>query len=99
MVAQKNPAAENSLISERGKTRLKSAILNLILILGAVVMLTPLLWMLATALSPNTKQYQNPQQKSSIRRSQFSHLYSTVQPYLRSFGLVFSKACTKQFTG
>ena len=55
MVAQKNPAAENSLISERGKTRLKSAILNLILILGAVVMLTPLLWMLATALSPNTK--------------------------------------------
>lgn len=45
----------NSLLSERGKNRVKSMLLNLILIIGAVIMLTPLLWMLATALSPNTK--------------------------------------------
>ena len=52
MVVEKN---QNTLISDRAAKRLKSAGVNLILILGAIVMLTPLLWMLATALSPNTK--------------------------------------------
>ena len=55
MMTVKSQPTGKTLLSERGKTRLKSMILNLILILGAVVMLTPLLWMLATALSPNTK--------------------------------------------
>ena len=52
MVVEKN---QNTLISDRAAKRLKSAGVNLILILGAIVMLTPLLWMLAPALSPNTK--------------------------------------------
>ena len=55
MIAAKPKNPGETLISERGKNRLKSLALNLILIIGAVLMLTPLLWMLATALSPNTK--------------------------------------------
>ena len=55
MAVKNAPNLENKLASERGKNRVKSLALNLILILGAVIMLTPLLWMLATALSPNTK--------------------------------------------
>ena len=44
-----------NLTTDRLKNQLKRSGINLILILGAIVMLTPLLWMLATALSPNTK--------------------------------------------
>ena len=55
MILDKPKSADNSLLSEKNKNRAKSAAMNLILIIGAVVMLTPLLWMLATALSPNTK--------------------------------------------
>ncbi len=55
MILDKPKSADNSLLSEKNKNRAKSAGMNLILIIGAVVMLTPLLWMLATALSPNTK--------------------------------------------
>ena len=51
MVAEKN----KTLTTDRAKNQLKRTGINLILILGAIVMLTPLLWMLATALSPNTK--------------------------------------------
>ena len=40
---------------ERIMHKTKSLGVNLILIIGAIVMLTPLLWMLATAMSPNTK--------------------------------------------
>ncbi len=42
-------------LRERRKTRLGSFLLNLILIIGAVLMLLPLLWMLATAFTPNTR--------------------------------------------
>ena len=42
-------------LSDQNVFRAKSLGLNLILIVGAAIMLTPLLWMLATALSPNTK--------------------------------------------
>ena len=52
MVEEKNP---RTLVSDRAMNRLKSICVNLVLIIGAIVMLTPLLWMLATALSPNTK--------------------------------------------
>ena len=51
MVAEKN----KTLTTDRVKNQMKRTGINLILILGAIVMLTPLLWMLATALSPNTK--------------------------------------------
>ena len=44
-----------TLLSDKNVFRAKSLGLNLILIVGAAIMLTPLLWMLATALSPNTK--------------------------------------------
>ena len=44
-----------NLLSEKNKNRFKSMGLNIILIVGAMIMMTPLLWMLATALSPNTK--------------------------------------------
>ena len=44
-----------NLLSEKNKNRFKSMVLNIILIVGAMIMMTPLLWMLATALSPNTK--------------------------------------------
>ena len=40
---------------EQRKTRFFKILINLILILGAVIMLLPLLWMLATALTPNTR--------------------------------------------
>ena len=40
--------------SERRHTMAKRILLNGLLLAGAIVMLTPLLWMLATALSPNT---------------------------------------------
>ena len=49
MVEEKNP---RTLVSDRAMNRLKSICVNLVLIIGAIVMLTPLLWMLATALSP-----------------------------------------------
>ena len=39
--------------SERTARLIKKVLINLILIIGAAFMLTPLLWMLATALSPN----------------------------------------------
>lgn len=39
--------------SERASRLIKKVLINLILIIGAAFMLTPLLWMLATALSPN----------------------------------------------
>ena len=55
MVVDKPENKRRTLVAERGKNRVKSLGMNLILIIGAVVMLTPLLWMLATALSPNTK--------------------------------------------
>lgn len=55
MIVEKPKTVENTLLSDKNIRRLKSLVLNLILILGAIVMLTPLLWMLATALSPNTK--------------------------------------------
>lgn len=42
-------------LSERNSNRIKAVGLNFILILGCLIMLTPLLWMLATALSPNTR--------------------------------------------
>lgn len=45
----------NTVLSDKQSRRIKSTLLNILLILGAVVMMTPLLWMLATALSPNTK--------------------------------------------
>lgn len=41
-------------LQERTKNRITAFFLHLTLIVGAVIMLTPLLWMLATALSPNT---------------------------------------------
>ena len=53
MAVVKTKKAET--LSGKAEKRIKSAIMNFILIIGAVVMLTPLLWMLATALSPNTK--------------------------------------------
>ncbi len=40
---------------EQRKTRLFKILINMILILGAVIMLLPLLWMLATAFTPNTR--------------------------------------------
>lgn len=40
--------------SERRRTLVKRILLNGLLLAGAFVMLTPLMWMLATALSPNT---------------------------------------------
>ena len=55
MAVENKTNTNNTLVSERGKNRVKSLAINFILIIGAVVMLTPLLWMLATALSPNTK--------------------------------------------
>ena len=55
MVVEKTRNDGRNLLSDRAKNRVKSLGMNLILILGAIVMLTPLLWMLATALSPNTK--------------------------------------------
>ena len=51
-----NPKTEGkTLLSDKNVFRAKSLGLHLILIVGAAIMLTPLLWMLATALSPNTK--------------------------------------------
>ena len=55
MAADKIQIPDNTILTDRAKNRVKSFSVNLILILGAIVMLTPLLWMLATALSPNTK--------------------------------------------
>ncbi len=46
--------AKNTGLSERAKNRIISILLNVVLILGAAIMLTPLLWMLATAFAPNT---------------------------------------------
>ena len=40
--------------SEQRRIMAKRILLNGLLLAGAFVMLTPLLWMLATALSPNT---------------------------------------------
>ena len=54
MAVVKTNKAE-TLRSGKTEKRIKSALMNFILIIGAIVMLTPLLWMLATALSPNTK--------------------------------------------
>ena len=48
-------AVDKALTADLRKRQLLRFGINLILILGAIVMLTPLLWMLATALSPNTK--------------------------------------------
>ena len=55
MVVEKTKTEGKTLVSDKAKNRMKSAAMNSVLILGAIVMLTPLLWMLATALSPNTK--------------------------------------------
>ena len=48
-----NPQNRKGTGSERTIRMIKKILLNLILIIGAAFMLTPLLWMLATALSPN----------------------------------------------
>ena len=49
-----NPQNKNRALGPERTTRLlKKLLINLILIIGAAFMLTPLLWMLATALSPN----------------------------------------------
>ncbi len=42
-------------ISYKRATQVKSIFLNILLVIITIVMLTPLLWTLATALSPNTK--------------------------------------------
>lgn len=55
MIVEKTQNEGRSRLSDRNITRIKSLGVNLILIIGAVIMLTPLLWMFATALSPNTK--------------------------------------------
>ena len=53
MRLDQTPQNNSRLSSERTKRLLAKIAINLVLIIGAAFMLTPLLWMLATALSPN----------------------------------------------
>ena len=54
MTVETSKIADKELQSEKRSRMLKKILINAILIIGAAFMLTPLLWMLATALSPNT---------------------------------------------
>ena len=54
MVVEKPETLDKELQSEKRSRLLKKIVINTILIIGAAFMLTPLLWMVATALSPNT---------------------------------------------
>lgn len=47
--------AEKRTLSYKRSTQIKSVLMNIVLIFITVIMLTPLLWTLATALSPNTR--------------------------------------------
>lgn len=48
-------ALDKKTLSYKRTTQVKSILLNFLLVLITVIMLTPLLWTLATALSPNTR--------------------------------------------
>ena len=54
MIAEKTKTVDKALETEKRARMLKKIAINTILIIGAAFMLTPLLWMIATALSPNT---------------------------------------------
>ena len=54
MTVDKPKIEDKELQSEKRIRSLKKILINAVLIIGAAFMLTPLLWMLATALSPNT---------------------------------------------
>lgn len=54
MITEKNKIVDKDALRERRSRLIRKMLINGILIIGAAFMLTPLLWMLATALSPNS---------------------------------------------
>ena len=54
-MSRTNTLAAKKTLSYKRTTQVKSLLLNILLVLITVIMLTPLLWTLATALSPNTR--------------------------------------------
>ncbi len=54
MSKSKDSISYKNSMSYKAVTRIKSIFLNILLVIITVIMLTPLLWTLATALSPNT---------------------------------------------